>query len=62
MLSVSRKLDAVSIFGMMVSVSSTYLRQKEGSLPSRSRFSSIDDMNTLQCMMKFCIIYIYIYI
>ena len=47
MLSVSKKLDAVSTFGMMVSVSSTYLRWKEESLSSRSRFSSMSDMNTL---------------
>ena len=47
LLSESRKLDAVAIFDMMVSVSSTYLRQKDGSLQSRSRFSSMLDMNTL---------------
>ena len=47
LLSVSKKLDAVSILRMMVSVSSTYLRPKEGSLPSRSRFFSMWDMQTL---------------
>ena len=47
LLSVCRKLDAVAIFDMMVSVSSTYLRQKDGSLQSRLRFSSMLDMNTL---------------
>ena len=42
-----RKSDPVAMLGMIVSVTTTYVRQKEGSVTSRSRFSLMLDMNTL---------------